>query len=43
MYRKTKLICTLGPATESEDMIGSLIDAGCNVFPHVLGKKVFKE
>ena len=32
MYRKTKLICTLGPATESEDMIGSLIDAGCNVF-----------
>ena len=32
MSRKTKLICTLGPATESEDMIGGLIDAGCNVF-----------
>ena len=32
MARKTKLICTLGPATESEEMIGSLIDAGTNVF-----------
>ena len=32
MSRKTKLICTLGPATESDSMIGSLIDAGCNVF-----------
>ena len=32
MARKTKLICTLGPATESEEMIGSLIDCGTNVF-----------
>ncbi|MBK1882046.1 pyruvate kinase [Luteolibacter pohnpeiensis] len=32
MPRKTKLICTLGPATESEEMIGTLIDAGTNVF-----------
>ena len=32
MNRKTKLICTLGPATESEEMIGSLMDAGTNVF-----------
>lgn len=32
MHRKTKLICTLGPATESADMIGRLIDAGTNVF-----------
>ena len=32
MPRKTKLICTLGPATESEEMIGSLIDCGTNVF-----------
>ena len=32
MPRKTKLICTLGPATESEEMIGKLIDAGANVF-----------
>jgi len=32
MSRKTKLICTLGPATESEEMIGKLMDAGTNVF-----------
>lgn len=30
--RKTKIICTLGPATESEEMIGKLIVAGTNVF-----------
>ncbi len=29
--RKTKIIATLGPATESPDMIGKLIDAGMNV------------
>lgn len=32
MLRKTKLICTLGPATESEEMIGKLMDAGTDVF-----------
>lgn len=32
MSRKTKLICTLGPATESEAIIGKLIDTGANVF-----------
>lgn len=32
MPRKTKIICTLGPATESEEMIGKLIAAGTNVF-----------
>jgi len=32
MPRKTKLIVTLGPATESEEMIGKLIDVGANVF-----------
>lgn len=29
--RKTKIICTLGPASESEEMIGRLIDKGMNV------------
>lgn len=32
MPRKTKLIVTLGPATESPEMIGQLIDAGANTF-----------
>ena len=32
MSRKTKLICTLGPATESEETIAALMDAGANVF-----------
>lgn len=32
MSRKTKLICTLGPATESEETIGRLMEAGTNVF-----------
>ncbi|RPJ35214.1 MAG: pyruvate kinase [Verrucomicrobiaceae bacterium] len=32
MFRKTKIICTLGPATESEEMIGKLMDAGTDVF-----------
>lgn len=32
MSRKSKIIITLGPATESEEMIGKLIDAGTNVF-----------
>jgi pyruvate kinase len=32
MSRKTKLICTLGPATESEETIGNLMVAGTNVF-----------
>jgi pyruvate kinase len=31
MSRKTKLIVTLGPATESQEMIGKLIDGGVNV------------
>ncbi|KAA3620245.1 MAG: pyruvate kinase [Calditrichaeota bacterium] len=29
--RRTKIVCTIGPATESEEMIGQLIDAGMNV------------
>jgi pyruvate kinase len=31
MLRRTKIISTLGPATESADMIGRLIDAGMNI------------
>lgn len=31
MSRKTKLIVTLGPATETPEMIGKLIDGGVNV------------
>src|SRR5438445_2399146 len=30
--RRTKIIATLGPATDSSEMIGQLIDAGVNVF-----------
>jgi pyruvate kinase len=30
--RKTKIIATLGPATDSADMIGRLMDAGVNIF-----------
>ncbi|MEI6870927.1 MAG: pyruvate kinase [Verrucomicrobiota bacterium] len=30
--RKTKIIVTLGPATESEEVLRELIDAGANVF-----------
>ncbi len=31
MITKTKIICTIGPASESEEMIGTLIDCGMNV------------
>src|SRR5689334_11789461 len=30
--RKTKIICTLGPATERSDTLAKLIDAGADVF-----------
>src|SRR5438477_5620002 len=30
--RRTKIIATLGPATDSSEMIGQLIDSGVNVF-----------
>lgn len=31
MKRKTKIICTIGPAIDSEEMISKIIDAGMNV------------
>jgi pyruvate kinase len=31
MMRRTKIVCTVGPASESEEMIGKLIAAGMNV------------
>lgn len=31
MVRKTKIVCTLGPACWSEEGLGKLIDAGLNV------------
>ena len=31
MTRRTKIVCTIGPATDSEEMIGKLIAAGMNV------------
>ena len=30
--RKTKIVCTLGPATDSPEMLAKLIAAGANVF-----------
>src|SRR5436190_15671626 len=48
--RKTKIIATLGPATESADMIARMIDAGVNVFrlnmshaPHDWVRRVVKD
>ena len=29
--KKTKIVCTIGPRTESESMLTSLVNAGMNV------------
>ncbi len=29
--KKTKIVCTIGPKTESEEMLTSLLNAGMNV------------
>ena len=31
-HRRTKIVATVGPGSDSEDMIGKLIGAGVNVF-----------
>jgi len=48
--RRTKIVSTLGPATDSAEMIGKLIDAGVNVFrlnmshaPHDWIRRVVKD
>ena len=48
--RRTKIISTLGPATDSAQMIGKLIDAGVNIFrlnmshaPHDWVRRVFAD
>ena len=30
-FRKTKIICTIGPAIENEKMLLKMLDAGMNV------------
>jgi pyruvate kinase len=48
--RRTKIIATLGPATDAPEMIGKLMDAGVNLFrlnmshaPHDWVRRVFKD
>ena len=48
--RRTRIIATLGPATDSAEMIGKLIDAGVNIFrlnmshaPHDWTRRVVKD
>ncbi|MEI4948465.1 pyruvate kinase, partial [Aeromonas caviae] len=28
--KKTKIVCTIGPKTESKEMLGKMLDAGMN-------------
>ncbi len=50
LQRHTKIVSTLGPATDSAEMIGKLMDAGVNVFrlnmshaPHDWVRRVFTD
>ena len=31
MIRKTKIVCTLGPASDNDEMVSRLMDEGMNV------------
>ena len=31
MTKKTKIVCTIGPATESQEMLEGLLEAGMNI------------
>ena len=37
MKRQTQILCTLGPASESEEMIRALAQEGANIMLHGLG------
>ena len=48
--RRTKIVSTLGPATDSAEMIAKLVDAGVNVFrlnmshaPHDWVRRVYAD
>jgi pyruvate kinase len=50
LSRRTKIVSTLGPATDSAEMIGKLMDAGVNIFrlnmshaPHDWVRRVFAD
>ncbi len=43
MSRKTRIVCTLGPASDSEEMIGQLMDAGMNVCRLNMSHGVYSE
>src|SRR5277367_4094453 len=50
ILRRTKIVSTLGPATDSAEMIGRLMDAGVNIFrlnmshaPHDWVRRVFAD
>ncbi|HEU6449532.1 MAG TPA: pyruvate kinase [Verrucomicrobiae bacterium] len=50
IVRRTKIVSTLGPATDSAEMIGKLMDAGVNIFrlnmshaPHDWVRRVVKD